>query len=232
MNKFWPVDSLTWLTNTFLRHGGLFITGTDTDVGKTYVGCMLARDLRQNGHIVGVMKPAESGANKDAELLKRASGSRASLAQIRPYHFRAALAPGLAAELEGKRVSLPQIKRGFKRLLAGHDGVLVEGAGGLLVPLAGPALVVDLAVQLGLPLLIVARAGLGTINHSLLTLSEARRRGLRPAAVVLNGKAVPGDLSARGNAQAIARYGKVPVIGPLPWKSKSLADAVLTLPPS
>src|SRR4051812_40905540 len=98
MTTYWPVDALTWLTNTFLRHGGLFVTGTDTDVGKTYVSCLLARALSENGHKVGVMKPAESGGNRDAELLKKASGSAASLKAIRPYRFKAALAPGLAAE--------------------------------------------------------------------------------------------------------------------------------------
>jgi dethiobiotin synthetase len=232
MPTVWPIDPLTWLTNNFLRHGGLFVTGTDTGIGKTYVGCLLARELAENGHTVGVMKPAESGANNDAEMLKRASRSTAPLSRIRPYRFKAALAPGLAAEREGRKLSLEKIRAEFGRLAKGHDGVLVEGAGGLLVPLAGEALVADLAALLGLPLLIVARPGLGTINHSLLTLAEARRRGLSTVAVLLNGRAAKGDISALGNAEAIARYGKVPVIGPLAWRARSLGQARLWMPAS
>ena len=230
MKKIWPIDPLTWLTNTFLRHGGLFITGTDTGVGKTCVSCLLARELVENGHKVGVMKPAESGANQDASLLKKASGSAASLARIRPYHFKAALAPALAAEAEGKVVKLPVIRRAFQGLRKSHDGMLVEGAGGLLVPLSHNALVADLAVILGLPLLSVARPGLGTSNHALLTLGEARRRGLRTAAVLLNGRHRASDQSVRGNARAIAKYGKVPVIGPLAWGAKSLETASFEMP--
>lgn len=232
MKNVWPIDPLTWLTNTFLRHGGLFVTGTDTDVGKTWVACLLARELRENGHKVGVMKPAESGMNQDAVLLKKASGSSAPLRRIRPYHFKAALAPALAAAAEGKMVKLGTIRRAFQGLRRTHDGVLVEGAGGLLVPLSRDALVADLAVILGLPLLVVARPGLGTINHSLLTLSEARRRGLRPAAVVLNGRHKAGDRSVLGNAQAIVKYGKVPVIGPLGWLAPSLGPTPFLMPPS
>jgi dethiobiotin synthetase len=227
-----PFDSFAWLRGQFLRQGGIFVTGTDTGVGKTYVACLLARSLRLDGCRVGVMKPAESGGNRDAELLKKASGTKTPIAEIRPYRFKAALAPGLAAEAEARRVSLSRIGSGFRRIQAAHDGVLVEGAGGLLVPLAGQAMVADLAELLELPLLIVARPGLGTINHSLLSLSEARRRGLKPAAVVLNGKSAFNDASVAGNARAIARYGKVPVIGPLKWGAKNLASAPFSLPES
>lgn len=231
METSWPIDALTLLANSFLRQGGLFITGTDTAVGKTYLGCLLARELTLAGHRVGVMKPAESGANNDAELLRSASGSRAAMTEIRPYHFKAALAPGLAAELEKKTLKLSKIASAYKKLQKGQDGVLVEGAGGLMVPLAGEALVADLASQLGLPLLIVARPGLGTINHSLLTLAEARRRGLKVAALVLNGKFKASDASVGGNARAIACFGKVPVIGPLAWGAKTLGKAPLLMPP-
>jgi dethiobiotin synthetase len=211
------------LVSIFMRHKGLFITGTDTGVGKTYVACLLARQWRREGLRVGVMKPAESGANRDALLLKRAAASSAPLSQIRPYYFKAALAPGLAAIKEGKRISLKRMVKGLKALQTGQDGVLVEGAGGLLVPLAGKLLVADLALACRLPLLIVARAGLGTINHTLLTLAEARRRGLNVAAVVLNGPVKATDESVSGNAAAIKRLGKVPVFGPLSKGSSSLS---------
>jgi dethiobiotin synthetase len=211
------------LSKIFKRHKGLFVTGTDTDVGKTYVACLLARQWVKEGLRVGVMKPAESGGNQDAALLKRAAGSQAALEQIRPYYFKAALAPGVAAAKEGRRVSLARIVKGLKALQQGQDGVLLEGAGGLLVPLSGELLVADLARECRLPLLIVARAGLGTINHTLLTLAEARRRGLAVAAVVLNGRAKAGDASPRHNADSIKKLGKVPVFGPLSWGAKSLS---------
>lgn len=230
MNKTWPVDPLTYLTSTFLKYEGFFISGTDTGIGKTHVACMLARGLKAEGHRVAVMKPCESGSNDDAARLKKASGSAAPLAAIRPYHFRAPLAPALAAAAEKRRVSLPRLKTAFKALKAGHDGILVEGAGGLMVPLSGEQLVSDLAVMLGLPLLLVARPGLGTINHSLLSLAEARRKGLRVCAVVLNGKRPTNDPSVRGNARAIAHYGKVPVIGPIPWGQKAWGAAELLMP--
>jgi dethiobiotin synthetase len=210
------------LRSLFKKHRGLFITGTDTGIGKTYVACLLARDWSMAGLDVGVMKPAESGSNRDAVLLKKASGTGDSLEEIRPYHFKAALAPGLAAAREHKSVSLARLLRGLRALQGRHDGVIVEGAGGLLVPLAGPLLVADFALKTRLPLLIVARPGLGTINHCLLTLSEARRRGLKVAAVVLNGRFKAGDSSVVGNAKAIQKYGKVKVFGPLAWKAKSL----------
>jgi dethiobiotin synthetase len=231
MSKFLPLDPLAWLTNTFLRHGGLFVTATDTGVGKTYLSCLIANEFRENGLDVGVMKPCESGSNDDAERLKRASASRDPLSLIRPYRFKAALAPGLAAELEGRTISLKMIRQTFRDLRAKHDGILVEGAGGLMVPLSKTEMVVDLAKRLALPILIVSRPGLGTINHSLLSLAEARRRGLTPAAVLINGKSASGDLSVAGNAAAIARYGKVPVIGPLKWGLKSLAGTKLWMPP-
>lgn len=215
---------LNLIRGAFLRHGGIFVTGTDTGVGKTYVACLLARELKSSGLKVGVMKPAESGANQDAELLRRASGTLTPLDQIRPYHFKAPLAPGLAAAKEGAQVDMERLRRAFKAIQKAHDGVLVEGAGGLLVPMAGKKLVADLAKSLGLPLIIIARPGLGTINHSLLSLAEARRRGLEVLAVILNGRAKKSDLSAAGNAAAIAKFGKVKVLGPLAWKTRRLTN--------
>jgi dethiobiotin synthetase len=224
------MNALNFLQRRFLKKGGFFVSGTDTGIGKTYVSCLLAGELRGLGLEVGVMKPAESGSNSDARKLKAASGSKEPLALINPYRFKDPLAPGLAAEREGRSVHLGRIVSCYRLLAKGKDGMLVEGAGGLLVPLSGPKLVADLASRLGLPLLLVARAGLGTINHSLLSLAEARRRGLKVAAVLLNGKSLRKDLSRQGNAAAIARYGKVPVIGPLSWGSKSLKNADLRLP--
>ncbi|MES2201483.1 MAG: dethiobiotin synthase [candidate division FCPU426 bacterium] len=210
------------LAKIFRRHGGLFVTGTDTGVGKTYVACLLAADLRARGLKVAVMKPAESGANRDAEALRKASGSLAPLSLIRPYQFKAALAPGIAAALEGRRISLEKIVRCSEALKKGQDGLLVEGAGGLLVPLGSGHFVADLVQRLGLPIVIVARPGLGTLNHTLLTLAEARRRRIKVAAVVLNGRFKLRDESVKSNAAQIQKLGKVPVIGPLSWNARAL----------
>lgn len=196
---------------------GAFVTGTDTGIGKTWVACRLAQAWAARGLKVGVFKPAESGSGGDAAALIKASGRAWPLELVRPYAFKRPLAPAVAAAQEGKRVSLARLRKAFKRIAAGSDRVIVEGAGGLLVPY-GPKLDGStLARSLDLPVLVVARAGLGTINHSLLTLEAARRRGLRVAAVILNGPQPQGDPSVASNAAVIRRLGKVPVVGPLPW---------------
>jgi len=196
-----------------LVHGpGYFVTGTDTGVGKTWVSCRLAGYALAQGLRCGVLKPAESGKGGDAAKLLKASGSSLSLDQVRPYAFKAALAPAVAAALEGKRVSLGRIQKAYEVVRAVSDFVLVEGAGGLLVPY-GPGLDgAGLAKALGLPLLIVARRGLGTINHSLLTLEAARKRGLSVAAVVLSGRQRRPDASVKTNAKQIAKLGRVIVL--------------------
>lgn len=199
---------------------GCFVSGTDTGVGKTWAACRLAEAWAAQGLRVGVFKPAESGDGGDAKALLKASGSGLALDLVRPYAFKRPSAPAVAAAQEGKRVSLARLKRDFTRIRAVSDRVLVEGAGGLLVPY-GPGLDgAALAKALGLPLLIVARAKLGTLNHSLLTLEAARRRGLKVGAVLLNGPHEAGDPSIRSNAAVLRRLGKVKVIGPLPWKAR------------
>jgi dethiobiotin synthetase len=202
-----------------LRRGGpgLFISGTDTGVGKTWVACRLAEWGRAQGWRMGVLKPAESGDGGDARALIRASGAKRSLELVRPYAFRLPLAPAVAAQAEGRLVQWGPIRRAYAQIAASSDWTLVEGAGGLLVPYAPGMDGAGLAKRLGLPVLLVARAGLGTINHSLLSLEAARRRGLRVLGIVLNGRARPGDRSVASNAQQIARLGKVKVWGPAPW---------------
>ncbi len=168
---------------------GLFVTGTDTGVGKTVVTCALARALRARGRAVGVMKPVETGVGPDgpadALALRRAAASDAPLERICPQRFALPAAPTVAAAVEGRTVDLAAIHRAYDALRAEHDFVLVEGAGGLLVPLTQQATMADLAVDLGLPLLVVARAALGTINHTALTLEACRARKLPVAGVVI-----------------------------------------------
>jgi dethiobiotin synthetase len=172
---------------------GIFITGTDTGVGKTIVAAVLARLLRMRGLSVGVMKPVTSGCREengklisdDAQLLSQAAGVDCS-EDVAPYLLRKPVAPAEAAKQDGIVIDFSRISASFDRLAACHDFVIVEGAGGLMVPLAGGLLVADLARQLGLPLLVVARPELGTINHTILTCFAAQQMDLKVAGVVIN----------------------------------------------
>jgi dethiobiotin synthetase len=172
---------------------GLFVTGTDTGVGKTLVAAALARFLTKRGVRVGVMKPVESGVDDperlgaDGRLLCWAAGMESRTSLVSPYRFTEPLAPSLAAELQGTTVDPDCLVASARQLAAESDFLIVEGAGGLLAPLAGNLLVADLACRLGFPLLIVSRAGLGTLNHTLLTVEAAGHRKLSVAGLVVNG---------------------------------------------
>lgn len=198
---------------------GLFVTGTDTGVGKTVVTGGIVAALRARGHDVGVAKPLQSGAlagdpSGDAMLLREWSGVPESAAEIAPYSFAAALAPSVAAALEERAVTLADALDAVQAIAERHDAVVVEGAGGLIVPLGPGWTVADLAVALGLPVLVVARAGLGTVNHSALTVGALRSLGLEPVGVVLNGSA---DESSQRNAELIEELAEVRVLGHTPW---------------
>jgi dethiobiotin synthetase len=169
---------------------GLFVTGTDTGVGKTVVACALVRELRRAGLDVGVLKAVETGVGPagplDATALREAAEGVDSLEEVCPLRFALPAAPNVAARHEGGTVDLDRARRAFGQLASRHDVVVVEGAGGLLVPITDDANMADLAADLDLPLVVVARAALGTINHTLLTLSEAGRRQLTVAGVVIS----------------------------------------------
>jgi len=169
---------------------GLFVTGTDTGVGKTVVACALARALRARGADVGVQKPVETGVGPggplDALALRAAAGADDPLDDVCPEARVLPAAPAVAGEAEGRPIDLGRIRSAYARLRARHEILVVEGAGGLLVPLAGPFTMADLAAELGLPLLVVARGSLGTVNHTLLTLEVAAARGLPVAGVVVS----------------------------------------------
>jgi len=174
---------------------GIFITGTDTGVGKTIVAAAIACYLRDKGYRVGVLKPVTSGGvekdgrlvSEDAELLAWAAGCPAGNEDISPYVLRDPIAPSEAARHEGVRIVYERIREAFDRLSAVHDIVIVEGAGGLLVPLSDDLLVADLAQRLDLPLIITARPDLGTVNHTLMTCECARTRGIAILGVIING---------------------------------------------
>ena len=204
------------------------VVGTDTEVGKTIVAAALARALAGRGLRVGVYKPFAAdparrrtgeGFSTDADLLARAAGMKGGAAAACGQLFRAPLAPLEAARLEGRRVELGAALRGARRVAAHHDLTLVEGCGGWEVPLTPRKTTADFFAALGAPVVVVARAGLGTINHTLLTLAAIERRGLRVVGVILNrtrGGAM--TRAERTNPEIIRRFGRVDVWGPVPFK--------------
>ena len=172
------------------QRSGVFVTGTDTGVGKTVVSCAIARALRAHGRDVGVMKPAETGVPPegplDARELRAAASVSDPIEDICPVQLELPAAPTVAAAAEGREVPLDEVRAAWERLHARHEVMIVEGAGGLLVPLAEKCTMADFAAELGLPVVVVARAALGTINHTLLTLEALERRGLPLAGVVVS----------------------------------------------
>lgn len=168
---------------------GFFVTGTGTEVGKTVVAAVLTRTLATEGKSVAVFKPAVTGLEQEGEpdqaLLRRAAGSAQSDEEIAPYRYQLPASPHLAAALAGEQIGRDRLLASARAAADGADVLVCEGVGGLLVPLAADYLVRDLAADLELPLVVAASPGLGTINHTLLTLEAARAAGLLIDAVVL-----------------------------------------------
>ena len=204
---------------------GIFITGTDTGVGKTLIAAGLVAALKELGIDVGVMKPLESGAPsfgsapipRDALYLKEIAGVRDDLNLINSYCFQAPLAPGVAAEKEGVEVDLKRIKVQYEKLKGRHEFMVVEGAGGLLVPIAQGALLPELIKLLNLPLLLVARSSLGTINHILLSLFYCQQEGLEVKGLIMSKSTPDAEPSEASNAHVVARFSEVPVLGSFPY---------------
>jgi len=214
---------------------GIFVTGTDTGVGKTYVASGIAASLRARGVDVGVMKPAETGCRirsgdlmpADAIRLAKAAGARDPLSLINPYRFRNPLAPLVAAELEGKRIQTGRIMAAYRVLACRHDFMIIEGAGGIMVPLSPNYLYLDLAEAIGLPVVIVARPGLGTINHTLLTVAALKERGIAIAGVIINysNKNKPGT-AEETNPGVIEKISRVTVLGAVPYRAREFSSIV------
>jgi dethiobiotin synthetase len=224
------------------RLRGVFVTGTDTEVGKTLVAGAIARQLRYAGRRVEVFKPVATGCRRDrhglvsadAEFLAACADSRRTLAEITPVRYAAAAAPNVAARRERRPVDLEAIFRQCAQLEGAAEAVIVEGIGGLLCPITDEFWVAHLARLMGLPVVIVARAGLGTVNHTLLTLHAARSAGLQVAGVVINRYRVEppssggpqtstltysrgdADLAMSTNPQQIAQLGAVKVLAIVP----------------
>jgi dethiobiotin synthetase len=198
---------------------GLFVTGTDTEVGKTVVAGAIVAALRARGErvaaykpvVTGLDEPVEPGWPRDHELLAAAAGVSADA--VAPHRFGPPVSPHLAAELAGVELDLDSmiLAAGAAAAEAGAETLIAEGVGGLLVPLTREHTVRDLAVALGLPLVIASRPGLGTINHTLLTIEAARAAGLTPAAVVITPWPDEPSVMTRSNRETIARLGGIDV---------------------
>ena len=194
---------------------GLFVTGTGTEVGKTVVAAAIARTAAAAGLEVAVFKPAVSGLDDDGEadhaLLRRAAGSSQSDDEIAPYRYGPAVSPHLGAELAGEAIDPPRLRSAAAEAGTGADLLVVEGVGGWLVPLTSDYLVRDFARELGFSVVVAAAPGLGTINHTLLTVAAVRSAGLEVATVVLTPwPDSPSELE-RSNLAAIERLGGVSV---------------------
>ncbi|KKX54775.1 dethiobiotin synthase [Brevibacillus borstelensis] len=212
---------------------GLFVSGTDTGVGKTIITAGLAAVLRADGLEIGVYKPVQSGGEteemRDSYLLRAISGVSDAPEEIAPFSFSTPLAPLLAAEAEGVALSLPRVAAAGEPLKQKYKALLVEGAGGLAVPLTKTELIVDFAAYLGMPVLLVARAGLGTINHTILSVAYARQHGLRVAGVILNGyRPNDSDKSMESNAALIEEYAGAQVLGQIPWMEGEISQTSVT----
>ena len=200
---------------------GIFITGTGTEIGKTVIAGGLAASLKQAGINVGVMKPIGTGDTADARFLKHAAQVDDELSLINPIYLRHPLAPSVAARIENIEIDMSRIETAFAELQQRHDFVIVEGVGGIAVPIRDDFLVVQLIQQLDLPILIVATAGLGTLNHTLLTIAFAQQFNIPIAGVVLNGlRPETAGLAEATNPVEIEKLTGVPVIGVLPYQKQ------------
>ncbi len=209
-----------------MKYKSLFVTGTDTGIGKTTVSCIIAASLRRRGLRVGVFKPAETGCSggnpalgrvpEDVLKLKYFSGCELPVETLCPYALREPLAPMVSARIEGVCVDLDRIEDCHRRIAAAHDVTLIEGAGGLLVPLAEGASFVDVARRLGAGTLVVVGNRLGAINHALLTVRHAQSVGLDVVGYVLNQLHAEMDLAASTNIDVLAEM-LGPALGVVPY---------------
>ncbi len=208
---------------------GVFITGTDTGVGKTLVAAALALHLKKRGLSVGVMKPIETGvsagktARSDAARLRSIIESEEPLGAICPYSFELPVAPLTATQLGEQSINPDTIRRIYCLLSSHYEYMVVEGVGGVHVPITPRSNVMDLVKQLRLPVVIVGRSGLGGINHALLTIDALRRKKIHMFALVLNRTEPVRSALARAQERStiaiLCQQAGVPVLGPLPYES-------------
>jgi dethiobiotin synthetase len=219
---------------------GVFVTGTDTEVGKTVLAASICAAAVARGIKVAAFKPVVTGLDepasgdwpRDHELLSQVANAGQSADEITPHRYGPAVSPHLAESLSSTTVDPEQLVEAAQAQAQRADALVVEGVGGLLVPLTKDYLVRDFAGELSLPIVIAARPGLGTISHSLLTIEAARAVALRIQAVVLTPWPDDPDAMLRSNMETIERFGEVPVLG-LPRTTRgTLAEAGALLPVS
>jgi dethiobiotin synthetase len=208
-----------------LKYRGVFVSATDTSVGKTTLAAGLVGFLRKQGVNVGVMKPVASGAiecdsgkliSQDAEMLVKFSESSDPWEWINPYCLATPVTPALAAKIEGVTIDMTRIQSCFEELSRRHDFVVVEGAGGVMSPIFENLLVADMISALGLPVIIVSRSLLGTINHTLMTFECLRQREIKILGFFLNRFPEKPNLSESTNAEIITSVSGVSFFGSVP----------------
>jgi dethiobiotin synthetase len=196
---------------------GIFITGTDTGCGKTVIAAALVNYFNSQGIRTGYMKPISCGRDNDGVYIKRTLKLPDPISLINPISLPFPLAPLAAARKAGEKIDRKKIGKSFNILKKKYDLLIVEGVGGVLVPITKDFLVVDLIKQLKLPIIIVARAGLGTINHTLLTVEALKRRRLEILGIIMNGY-TGNDLAERTNAELIREQTSIPILGKIKWQ--------------
>lgn len=219
---------------------GFFITGTDTGIGKTIVSGALIRAIHLFGLKPFGMKPVESGCGKEGDVLipydglflKQTAHMQDPINLVTPCCFENPLAPLAASEIERKNVNISEIRKAFAKLNRKYEAAVIEGVGGLLVPIKKNYYVSDLAKEFSLPLIVVAKPGLGTLNHIMLTVNYAQKEGLEVAGVIINNSQPPeNSLAEKTNPQILMQICPVPLLGIFPYlrniDEESLEKAVL-----
>ena len=198
----------------------VFITGTDTGVGKTVVTAALAALLLEKGSLTGVIKPFQTGTEldglSDAEFIYGFLERDCVLSEVSPCRLRVPLSPYRAAEIEGINIPLENIIEHTRDYISRNDVTLIEGAGGLCVPVTESYMMADLAVDLEAPVIVVARPGLGTLNHTALSVEYARQRGAQVLGVVINGFPEPADVASATNPAVMRDVFSMDILGVLP----------------
>jgi dethiobiotin synthetase len=221
------------MKNKIVKHKGLFITATDTGAGKTLISGAIAKIISQTGKTVGVFKPIATGCKKvnqkfiseDAEFLSHCSNANLSQEIITSIKFKIPASPYACEKAEKKKVVLRKIFDAYEQICRNSDFVIAEGIGGVKVPITAGFDVLDLAKALKLPVVIVARAKLGTINHTLLTIEAVRQKGLLLAGIVINGyDEKTKDYAEKSNAEIICKLGKVKILAVVPYDKKSSVE--------
>ncbi len=190
----------------------LFLTGTDTNVGKSFIAALLVRALRSTGCDCVGLKPICCGGREDAELLQAAADGAIPLNEINPVWLRTPAAPFTASLIENRPIDLDLIRESFARTRREHDSVIVEGVGGWLVPITREYAVADLAAEFGLPVGIVVANRLGALNHALLTVAGVRARGLDCAGLILNHPSTEEDIATTTNRGVLEELAGVPIL--------------------